>query len=270
MNRLRLLAFSSVSIATAWLPAVGQIKLSELPSNTYQQNFDRLPAPLEQTRWDWGNDGRQSQYGMEGWYILSLAGAAGKPMTSPDAFLSAGGKLPTAVASINYGVPGSSDRAVGFRFSTKGETNARQQFMAGVVLVNDTAQPVARISISYNGEQWIKYGGNAETVQKLRVAVANLGPKFSPAKFAPHTVKPLTEIAALEFTSVDDAVGSTTHYGKKGPLHTMRRAATIVFPRAVAPGEHLLVLWLATGNGTDNGTHGLAVDDVRLQLVPAA
>ncbi len=267
MNFLRSLCCAGLTIAaSAITPA--QVKMSELPGLAYEQNFDRLPAPTEQSPWEWTNDGRQTRYDLAGWYIFSLA-TSGKPLTGPTAYLSAGGKLPTAVATVNFGLPGDADRAIGFRFSAKGETNAKQHFFAGVVFVNDTKQPIARVSITYTGEQWSKFGGNAETSQTLRVVMANLGAKFAPEKFAAHTVKPVAEIASLEFASVDDATGATT-YAKKGPLHTARRTAMIGFPRALAPGEHLLVLWTATGNGTDTGAHSLAVDDVRVQLVPAS
>lgn len=268
MKFLRSLSCVGLMIAVS-ATAAAQVKISELSGLVYEQNFDRLPAPAEQSPWGWANDGRQTRYDLAGWYILTLAASSGKPITGPDAYTSAGAKIPSVVATMNYGLPSDSDRAVGFRFSTKGETNAKQQFFAGVVFVNDTKQPIARVSIAYTGEQWVKYGGNAETTQKLRVAVANLGTKFVSEKFTVNTVKPVAEIAALEFASVDDATGSTTFYARKGPLHTARKSATIGFPRALAPGEHLLVLWTATGNGTDNGTHCLAVDDVRVQLVPA-
>jgi len=268
MKFLRSLSCVGLMIAAS-VTSVAQVKMSALPGLVYEQNFDLLPSPAEQSPWEWANDGRQTRYGLPGWYVLSLAATSGKPLSGPDAYLSAGAKLPTSVATVNYGLPGQSDRAIGFRFSTKGETNAKQQFFAGVVFVNDTKQSIARVSIAYTGEQWAKYGGNAETTQKLRVAVANLGAKFAPEKLAVHAVKPVAEIASLEFVSSDDANG-TTLYARKGPLNSARKAATIGFPRAVAPGEHLLVLWLASGNGADNGAHCLAVDEVRVQLMPAA
>lgn len=248
-------------------PVQAQVKLSQLKGGVYQQNFDQLPAPTEQTPWSWANDGKQSRYGMDGWFIATLANSA-KPLASESSYLSVAGKNPNAVSAVNYGTAGGTDRAVGFRMSIKAEHNSKHRFFAGVVFVNDTKTPIARVTISYTGEQWSKAGPDPEAVQTLRVAIANLGPKFDPAKFAVHTVAPVAEVGSLTFSS-SPAITGNSRYGTNGPLHRAELASAIAFPRALAPGEHFLVLWLASGNGVENGAHALALDDVRVEFEPA-
>ena len=243
-----------------------QVKLSSLPQLVYTQNFDQLPAPTEQTAWAWTNDGKQTRYGMPGWYIATLLGNSTKPISSATTYLSAAGVNPNAVGVVNYGTAADTDRAIGFRMSIKGEQNSKHRFFAGVVFVNDTKRPIARVSISYRGEQWSKAGSDTDAVQTLRVALANLGPKFDAATFAVHTVSPVAEVGSLTFSS---AAGGGGRFGAKGPLHTAELATAIAFPRALAPGEHLFLLWTSTGNGVEKGAHALALDDVRIEFEAA-
>jgi hypothetical protein len=264
---LRLIA-AALTVAGFASTGLAQVKLSTLKDLTYAQTFDQLPAPAEQSPWEWANDGKQTRYGMDGWYLATVTGAAAKPLAGATAYVSSAGKFPTVVATVNYGLAGAADRAIGFRFGGKAEANGATKFYAGVVFVNDTKQPIGRVEIAYQGEQWVKYGGNVETLQTLRVAIANLGPKFPADKFAVHRVAPVAEVGSLEFRSQDDATGVTRH-ATKGPVHVAPIVGAIAFPRPLGPGEHFLLLWTATGNGTENGAHSLALDDVKVRFEPA-
>ncbi len=168
---------------------------------------------------------------LNGWYSTRTAYAADN------------GSLQTG-ALYSYGSSSSSDRALGTLV-----TNSTGDLYYGVKLINDTAQTINVITVTYTGEQWRNNGNTAAQTSAFAYQIDAVS----------LTTGPWTDVPALDFT---------------GPVHTPSVAAldgnaaanrvtlssTLVL--ALAPGQTLMLRWFDTNDsGTD---HGLAIDDLAI------
>ena len=188
----------------------------------YVQNFDTLAASGAGNAWT-------DDSTLNGWYST-------RSLYSADAGSSSTGAL------YSYGSSSTTDRALGTLAS-----NSTGDIYYGVKLINDTAQTINVITVTYTGEQW-RNGGNIAvqtTVFAYQVDAASL------------TTGPWTDVPVLNFAS---PVHTSPAGALDGNAAANRTTLSAVINLVAAPGQTVLLRWLdVNDSGTD---HGLAIDDL--------
>ena len=145
-------------------------------------------------------------------------------------------------ALYSFGSSSAADRALGALSS-----NATGDIYYGVKLINDTAQTINVITVTYTGEQW-RNGGNTAvqtTFFAYQVDAASL------------TAGPWTDVPALDFAS---PIHTATAGALDGNAAANQATLTAVINLVVAPGQTVMLRWF---DPNDSGNeHGLAIDDL--------
>ncbi len=153
----------------------------------------------------------------------------------------AGSGSDTLGSLYSYGSSGSAERALGALSS-----NTTGDIYYGVKLINDTAQTINVITVTYTGEQW-RNGGNA-TAQLTTFAYQ--------VDATALTTGPWTDVPALDFAS---PIHTSTAGALDGNAAANRATLSAVINLVVAPGQTVLLRWFdVNDSGSD---HGLAIDD---------
>ncbi|MBE2179928.1 MAG: hypothetical protein IAE97_05610 [Chthoniobacterales bacterium] len=175
--------------------------------------------------------------GLAGWHVRNIAAAALAYRVH--------GETGTGSGYINFGLTGSTDRALG---ATAGASNARPQF--GVVLRNNTASTISQIAISFAGEQW--RGTGSATTLVFDYQVGNL-----PSIAATGT---FTEPGGNFNFTASGASGSINGKvaGRVGNLGGTLSGLNW------APGQYLILRW---SNSTNSA--GMAIDDLQIVSIGA-
>ncbi len=202
-------------------------------STPYSQNFNALAS--SGTTASWTDD-----VTIPGWYTTPL-----RTQYSVSTGTANGGAL------YGFGAANDSDRALGSICS-----GSLQSLAYGVRLVNDTANTISSVSISYSGEQWREGGSSSSTLsvqQKLdfawRVTAANA------------TTGSFTDADGLDF--------SGPHFGSVsgGALDGNTNSVTVTGSLAglnLAPGQWLWLQWSDTNDL--NNDHALAIDNLTVTV----
>lgn len=212
-----------------------------MSGGTYAQNFDSLGS----TSGPWTDNAT-----LPGWYIAkSVAG----PVTS----YTAGTGSANGGAIYSFGVAGVSnatDRALGSVASgTPGN------FAYGVRFLNDTANTITNLLLTYTGEQW-RNGGNT-TAQLLAFSYRVSAAPITDADAG--NLAAWTSFSALDFVS---PTTGTTAGALDGNATTNRQvfASVVLSSVTVAPGQEIFLRW--TDINDSGNDHGLALDDLTVRF----
>lgn len=194
----------------------------------YEQNFDTLAATGSGVAW---SDGVT----LTGWYSNRSAYSAGTGSAST-------GNL------YSYGVAGESERALG---SLATSTVNPVQF--GLRLRNETGASISELDVSYVGEQW-RVGGASAVNNTLTLAYKVAAVALAESGY--------TDLPGLSFDTPLDA-------GTAGAVNGNQSAQRVVLTGKITglgwgAGEELWLRWTDTDNSSSD--HGLAIDDLRLDL----
>lgn len=225
-SQQRVAAVSILGATSALAPGLGLAAAQNL-SPAYSQNFDTLIASGSAAFVDDGT--------IAGWY--SARTGTGATIVANDGSSNAG-------ALYSYGTGTNAERALG----TLGSGNAAVgNLLYGVRLVNNSADVVTALSVSYAGEQWRNSAAVVQTVDfTYQIGAAGLNSGA------------WTDVNALDFTS--PVTGGTA-----GALNgnTVTNRATIsgtISGLSLAPGQEIWLRWADIDHsGAD---HGLAIDDL--------
>jgi uncharacterized protein len=188
----------------------------------YTQDFNTLATGG--TANAWADDSTLS-----GWYATRSAYAAG---TGSD----------TLGALYSFGSSSAADRALGALPS-----NATSDIYYGIKLINDTAQTINVITVTYTGEQW-RNGGNT-TAQAVLFAYQIDAPSLTGGTW--------TDVPALDFTS---PVHTSPASALDGNAAANRVVLSTTINLVLAPGQTIMLRWF---DENDSGAdHGLAIDDL--------
>ena len=234
-----LVLLAAIGFAAASVQA--QVSIQSLTGNSYTQDFNTLLTTGTANTW-------ANNETLPGWYADRESGG---PVTTYRA--STGDQNAGALYSFGIaGVASSEDRALGSISSGTPQTIAY-----GLRLLNDTADAVTNLVVSYTGEQW-RNGGNA-SAQPLAFSyrVANSALTNS----QPATNEGWTLVPELAFTSL---VGSTTAAALDGNDPANRTVFTGIELTGIAlqPGEELFLRWRDVNDAGND--HGFGVDDFSL------
>ncbi len=219
--------------------AYGSIVINNATSYAYGQNFDTLAASGTGNPWTDNST-------IAGWWWDSNNSAR-----NPDSYGYIGDAGTNATgAGHSYGT--TSERAMGALSSTGTD------ILFGVQFVNSSgsAIPLSNILISYVGEQW-RQNSNAQTLA------------FSYAIDSSAIANTLDGSATwVANTSLDFVSPNTGTAGALDGNDAANRATFTNVPLAgsgsLNNGEYLMLRWKKTGTNS----HGLAVDDFQLRVIP--
>jgi predicted extracellular nuclease len=205
------------------------------------QDFDTLPASGVFTFSSKGPQALEQTpvfaAGAAGWSLYANAG-------TPLSFLvDLGGSTTASVYS--YGVPGSTERALGLL------ANSTRASRAGLRLVNGTGQTLTQFTLSYAGEKW-RTGGTANLNQ------LTFGYRIQAAAFDLESGATFTAVPALHFTAPANGAVANALNGNVAANRTLVSATVtgISWPA----GQMLVLRWQDTDStGEDDA---LALDDV--------
>jgi predicted extracellular nuclease len=196
-------------------------------SNPYSQEFNLLAN--SGTSNSWIDDST-----IGGWYANRLTYAAGTGSSNTGALYS-------------FGSVSASDRALGGVAS--GTTGT---IFWGVRFVNNTANTISSLDISYVGEQW-RNGGSTTTpsvAQKLdfqyQIGASNL------------TTGTWIDFDPLDFTSPIFGTTSASALDGNAPANRTNLSASLS-GLSIAPGQEIWLRWQDINDA--NNDHGLAIDD---------
>jgi uncharacterized protein len=224
---------------------------------TYSQNFDSLSNTPAGTTYTWTDN---ATVGLTGWYASRSYTAGTTSVYGPYAYT--GYRVGDGSANNgtlwSFGTTLATDRALGTLASGTPKTN-----VFGVRILNDTANPLDTVTISYTGEQW-RNGGNT-AVQTLA---------FSYQVSATPFASPITDqnagwtpFSALNFNSPITGATAATLDGNL-PANQTLFSSILLTGVTLNPGEEIFLRW---GDVDDSGSdHGFGVDDfsVRFSIVP--
>ncbi len=205
------------------------------------QDFDTLPATGLFTFSTKGPQALEQTpifaAGAAGWSLYANAG-------TPLSFLvDLGGSTTASVYS--YGVPGSTERALGLL------ANSTRASRAGLRLVNGTGQTLTQFTLSYVGEKW-RTGGTANLNQ------LTFGYRIQAAAFDLDSGAAFTAVPALHYTAPPNGSVGNALNGNVAANRTLVSANVtgISWPA----GQMLVLRWQDSDSTGDDD--GLALDDV--------
>lgn len=235
LARLRWLVLASL---VSFSPARAQITYT---GGVLVQDFDTLPATGVFTFSTKGPQAlEQSPIGATGAAGWSLYANVGTPLSF---LVDLGGSTTASVYS--YGVPGSTERALGLL------ANSTRVSRAGLRLVNGTAQTITQFTLSYVGEKW-RTGGTANLNQ------LTFGYRIQAAAFDLDSSAAFTAVPALHFTApATGGVANALH----GNVAENRTLVSATVTGLTWPAGHMLVLRWQDSDATGEDD-GLALDDV--------
>jgi Immunoglobulin domain len=241
MKTRNLILLSAATLAAfVCLRAEAQVQMS---AGTYSQNFDTLASSGTANAWTDNST-------LPGWYASKTLGGATISTYRADTGSGNAGAL------YSFGASSAAERALGSIGSgTPGN------FAYGVRLVNDTAQAVNNITISYTGEQW-RNGGNNAPAQPLTFSyLVSASPITSSDAGATLT---WTAVPALDFIS--PTFGGTTAAALDGNAAANQHVFSgIVLPGvSVLPGQEIFLRWLDINDAGND--HALAIDNLTVSF----
>ena len=186
-------------------------------STPYVQNFNTLANSGTSNAWT-------DDSTLNGWYSTRSLYIAGTGNSQTGALYS-------------FGSSSAVDRALGAVSSS-----TTDDIYYGVKLLNDTAQTISVITVTYTGEQW-RDGGNTAvqtTAFAYQVDAASL------------TTGPWTDVPALDFAS---PIHTSAAGLLDGNAAANRATLSAVINLVVAPGQTVMLRWLdIDDSGTDHGS----------------
>ncbi len=236
---LSLIGRALALLAATAAAGLAQVSFTGAP---YTQDFNSLPGTTNNTtNLPWTNNST-----IPGWYATKSTytvtdGTLGGSAAAFDSTSTAAQN----VGHFSFGPPGSSERALGMRSTAAiaGQTPLH----VGVRLVNNTAQPITRVSFSYTGEQWFTSSATGNTF--TLTSTYQLG--------ASSLTSGTWTSAATTFTAPIVSAGTAT--ALDGNAVTNRRGVAGSFAVSWLPGQEL---WLRISDNDQAGEeHGLAIDD---------
>ncbi len=240
----------AVMAVLAWATSPSHAQFS------YYQSFDSI-GPSGTTLpllWTAGYLGAESSVNRA---VMAPYAGNGLSLTPMPMVVSDGSALPSpnVGAVFNLGASGSLDRAVGGYPRT---TPSGDQVIQ-VVIRNFTGAPLEAIHLSYWGEQWRQSQGTSSSGPEMLRVLASTTSATSGFTYFP----------ALDFVAPKQTVADAPVGGLDGNAAGNRVFISdyINFPVPVPDGAPFYIRW---HDWNDNGTsdHFLAIDDVRITLIP--
>lgn len=187
----------------------------------YTQDFNTLATSGTSNAWT-------DDSTLNGWYSTRTTYAADTGTSQTGALYS-------------YGSSSATDRALGTLV-----TNGTGDIYYGVKLLNDTAQTINVITVTYTGEQWRNNGNTAvqTIVFAYQIDAASL------------TTGPWTDVPALDFAS---PIHTSSGTALDGNAAANRTTLSAVINLVLAPGQTVLLRWFDVNDSGND--HGLAIDD---------
>jgi uncharacterized repeat protein (TIGR01451 family) len=213
------LTLTTMSLSAQPLPRPTAAISLALP---YTQNFNSLATSGSSNTWT-------DDATLSGWYSTRSTYAADTGSNSLGSLYS-------------YGSSSSSDRDLGTLPS-----NATDEIYYGVKLINDTAQTINVITVTYTGEQW-RNGSN------IAVQTALFAYQVDAISLTTGT---WSDVPALDFAS---PVHTTSAGALDGNAAANRIPLSATLNLVLAPGQSIMLRWF---DENDSGSdHGLAIDDL--------
>lgn len=237
-----------LALLTSTVFFFSQFSRAQVPfsGGAYSQAFNSLASS--------GSPGWSDNMTLLGWY----AEKTGSP-PAPSEFTTYtpnAGALATGTL-YSYGTGTSSERALGCLVSASGSGNIAY----GVRFLNDTAQTVTDIAISYTGEQW---RANNTASQTLAFAY-RIGSSITDPDVQNFNV--WTAVSALNFTSpINTTVGALNG---NDPLNHHVFTSVPLTGVQVPPGREIFFRWYAT-KVSSGSSHGFAIDDLTITFAGPA
>lgn len=189
-------------------------------SNPYSQNFDTLTSSG-----NWVDDST-----IAGWYANRTTYTAGTGSSNTGALYSFGTTPERSLGSV-----------------ASGGTNT---VLWGVRFVNNTAETISSLNISYTGEQW-RTGGSTSVAQALDFQYQISAPSLTGGTWV--------DFNSLDFNSISFATPTAGALNGNDAANRTSLSATLTNLN-LAPGEEIWLRWSDVDNaGSDNG---LGIDDL--------
>ncbi len=224
--------FKLIHLGLALILALGGVFSASAPvqaaaqglSNTYTQDFNNLRSTGSGA---WTNDSTLS-----GWY------ASRSQIAADDGSSGAGGMF-------SYGSASSIERA----FGALPKKNSGGTIYKGLLLNNDTPDPISQLYVAYTGEQWRNSGGGVQTLA--------FSYQVSASPITNLTAGVWTDVTSLNFSApITGGIASALN----GNLAANQRRLAAQFSATIPAGSYLLLRWSDVDEqGAD---HGLAIDDL--------
>lgn len=236
-------------LGLAKTPALGQVSLTSF--GTYSQNFDALPVSTAPNSFRDNSTlpGVYAQAMLTGYgYFPGLGNAL--PISGND------GGVNTTANYYSFGLPGSSDRALGgiaTTFYTNSNTQLTGTGYVAIRFVNNTTAPIANLEVSYAMEQWYNSGkmDNAQVGFDYQLPTGAFTGAMESGTW--------TSVASLGVAAPSTA---TLVASKNGNAPSNRRMlAGTLFGLNLGIGKEVVVRWKYVLNKDTNG-NGLSIDDV--------
>lgn len=243
--------------------AFGQVSITD-ENPGYSQDFDTLPIPITNGQpFDWTNNET-----LTGWYRTLVttvdvidnsrtwSGNGAANVSSVPAFFNYGSGVFDSHAS------GPSDRAIGMRIITG------QKGMMGLVMRNDSSQPLVEMHVDYRGEQWRRQtvDGSTRTLQFQYAVLAEL----TPAEFELYETEGFVGVESLNFISPNNTgVGPSGLDGNyegfvdddaSAPANFVELSDSVVLNEPVDPGFFIVLRWYY--ESPEGSGAAMAIDDL--------
>lgn len=232
----------------------------------YSQDFDTLPIPITNGEpLDWTNNET-----LTGWY-RTLVTTLDEIDNSRTWSGNGAANVSSVPAFFNYGsgvfdshTNGPNDRAIGMRIIPG------QKGMMGLVIRNDSSQPLVEMHVDYRGEQWRRQtvDGSTRTLQFQYVVLAEL----SPAEFELYGTEGFIGVESLNFISPNNTgVGASGLDGNyegfvdgdlSAPANFVELSDTVVLNEPVDPGAFIVLRWYY--ESPEGSGAAMAIDDVEI------
>jgi len=223
---------------------------------TYSQNFDSLSNTPAAGSGPWADN---LTPGVEGWYASRAYVSGTTSAFGPFAYTAyrVGDGSANNGSIWSFGTIGATDRALGSLGSGTPRTN-----VFGVRLLNDTANPLDTVTISYTGEQW-RNGGNT-AVHTLAFSYQVSSSAFtSPIGVDAEPNGGWTAFSALSFNSPITGAAAATLDGNLLANQTLF-SSILLTGVTLNPGQEIFLRWRDIDDSGND--HGLAVDDFSVRF----
>jgi hypothetical protein len=223
-------------------------------NGSYSQSFDSLintgtpPAigstdvgPIDLSASGYTAAGYSGSETRDGWAFMKIAGTGANALFTIDAGASTAGSI------YSYGAAGSSDRALGSLAS------GTRIHAIGLTLVNNTSSTITNFTVTYDGEQWRRGTGAANTLTFDYL----VGGTFNTASLSGYTAVP-----GLNFTApVTSGSAAAVDGNSAGKVPGITATITGV---NWTPGQTLVLRW---DDKDDSGNDdGLGLDNVNVSV----
>jgi hypothetical protein len=211
----------------------------------YVQNFDSLANTGGGNTW-------ADNSTLPGWYASKTLGG------SAVSTLQVGTGSSTTGGLYSFGSAGSTERALGSLASgTPGN------FAYGVRFINDTANVITNLILSYTGEQWRGGGNTAAQSLSFSYQISNVPILTSDAANATQW----TPFPALNFTSPFTSVTAGAQDGNAAA--NQQSFPNVLLPDVVVfPGQEIFFRWFDLNDAGND--HGLAIDNLAISFTTIA